>query len=254
MKKAILVIHLFLITNTILSSCSEDGESSYYDYDSEYGEFTDSRDGHIYKTIKIGEQIWMAENLAATKYNDSTAIPNVTDGSNWVTLSTPAYCWYDNEKETYSNTGVLYNWFVVETGKLCPTGWHVPTHSEWLTLEDYLANNDYNYDGSIGDAREKISKAMAATNEWKTSMVEGAPGNIDYTEYQNKSGFTALPGGSRSGSTGSFANSDEAGYWWSSTGYSNLAWCRYIVYDKPNVAWATPIQKTGLSVRCIKDK
>jgi hypothetical protein len=99
-------------------------------------------EGNVYETIGIGYQMWMTENLKTTKYNDGTDIPLVTDNGAWDSLSTPAYCWYiiDSELHTkYTQTcGALYNWYAVETGKLCPNGWHVPTNSEWTELIDYF--------------------------------------------------------------------------------------------------------------------
>ena len=99
-----------------------------------YGSVTDV-EGNVYKTIQIGPQTWMAENLKATKYNNSTAIPLVTDNTAWAALLTPGHCWYDNDETTYKNIyGALYNWYAVDTSILCPTGWHVPSDAEWTTL------------------------------------------------------------------------------------------------------------------------
>ena len=96
-------------------------------------------DGNVYHTVTIGTQVWMVENLKTTRYNDGTAIPLVTDGTAWAALTTPGYCWYNNDSATYKNTyGALYNWYAVNTGKLAPTGWHVPTDSEWTVLTTYL--------------------------------------------------------------------------------------------------------------------
>ena len=91
-------------------------------------------DGNTYKTVQIGTQTWMAENLRTTKYNDGEAIPYVTDNSVWVKLETPAYCYYNNDISNKKMFGALYNWYTVNTGRLCPSGWHVPTDAEWTTL------------------------------------------------------------------------------------------------------------------------
>jgi hypothetical protein len=92
-------------------------------------------DGNVYKTVTIGKQVWMAENLKTSKYNDGRAIPLVTDNTAWEALNTPAYCWYDNdESANKTKCGALYNWFAVNTNKLCPTGWHVPNDREWTNL------------------------------------------------------------------------------------------------------------------------
>ena len=99
-----------------------------------YGKVSDI-DGNEYKTIQIGTQEWMAENLKTTKYNDGNSLPNVTDFTEWTDLNTAAYCWYKNDASAYKATyGALYNWFTVNTGKLCPAGWHVPSDTEWTTL------------------------------------------------------------------------------------------------------------------------
>jgi len=96
-------------------------------------------DGNNYKTTKIGNQVWMKESLKTTKYNDGTSIPLVTEPTTWSNLTTPGYCWYNNDQATYKATyGALYNWFTVNTGKLCSTNWHVPSDTEWTTLTDYL--------------------------------------------------------------------------------------------------------------------
>jgi len=105
---------------------------------SSIGTITDI-DGNYYTTVTIGTQVWMVENLKTTKYNDGTGIPLVTDNTVWCNLSTPGYCWYNNDETTYKNPyGALYNWHTVHTGKLCPSGWHVPTDSEWITLTSYF--------------------------------------------------------------------------------------------------------------------
>jgi hypothetical protein len=81
-------------------------------------------DGNLYNVIKIGDQLWMKENLKTTRYNDGSTIPLVIDITTWANLTTPGYCWYNNDKATYGNTyGALYNWYPVKTGKLCPAVW-----------------------------------------------------------------------------------------------------------------------------------
>ncbi len=92
-------------------------------------------EGNLYSTVTIGTQVWMAENLRTTKLNDNTPIPNVTGDTDWINLSTPAYCWLRNEIQYKDVYGALYNWYTVSTGNLCPTGWHVPTDEEYKILE-----------------------------------------------------------------------------------------------------------------------
>ena len=105
-------------------------------------------DGNTYKTVIIGTQVWMAENLKTTKYNDGIQIPLVTDPITWINLKSAAYCWYNNDLATNKNIyGAIYNWLVVNTGKLCPIGWHVPSDTEWTTLTTFLGGELIN--GSI---------------------------------------------------------------------------------------------------------
>ncbi|MFZ4563376.1 MAG: FISUMP domain-containing protein [Bacteroidales bacterium] len=188
-------------------------------------------DGNVYHTITIGTQVWMVENLKTTKYNDGTSIPLVTDNVEWSTLSTPGYCWYDNDAA--SPYGALYNWFTVNTGKLAPTGWHVATNAEWTILTTYL--------GGATVCGGKLKEA--GTTHW-LSPNEGA---------NNETGFTALPGGYRF-SNGSYYYIGERGYWWSSSEYDAMeAWGRGMTsfYSDVNIFMAIKI--FGHSVRCVKD-
>jgi uncharacterized protein (TIGR02145 family) len=215
--------------------------------------FIDPRDSKIYQTVTIGNQTWMAENLAATKFNDGTDIPNVTGDSQWADLSTPAYCWYDNDEASYKNTyGAMYNWYAVETGKLCPDGWHVPTDDEWTELEEYLIANGYNWDGSKSD--NKIGKSLAATSGWKTSSDEGDVGNDQQSN--NSTGFSALPGGRRFGSKGSFGGEGGYGRWWSSSEHhGSYAYHRDLNYSHSDLSRRHHrySKSYGFSVRCLRD-
>jgi len=187
-------------------------------------------DGNVYKTVVIGNHEWMAENLKTTKYKDGTAIPNVTNDSNWSILSTGAYAWYDNEVSNGDTYGALYNCFAVETGNLCPNGWHVPTDMEWTELTDYLwANGHADTEGSV----------LKATYGWH----DNGNGTDDY-------GFTALPGGAR-GCSGTFATIGTIGYWWSATEYSTNVWFMHYDYDDVNRDDASKCP--GFSVRCLRD-
>src|ERR1700693_2818813 len=120
---SIVVLPVFLI---FTNSCKKD---SKVDYSGQQGTITDI-DGNIYHTIGIGTQIWMVENLKTTKFNDGSAIPLVTDELSWRDLTTPGYCWYNNDFTSNSIYGALYNCKAVSTGKLAPSGWHIPTHNE----------------------------------------------------------------------------------------------------------------------------
>jgi uncharacterized protein (TIGR02145 family) len=209
-------------------------------------------DGNFYNTVIIGSQVWMQENLKTRKYNDDTNIPNVTDAASWEALTSPAYCWYNNDKTTFGDIyGALYNWYAVNTGKLCPTGWHVPSDAEWTTMENYLIANGYNYDGTT--TGNKIAKALAATTNWAVSSNTGAIGNIDYPAKRNVTGFTALPGGYRY-SSGTFYSVGSYGVWWSSTEYSSTnAWGQDMDYFDVSVGRGDVNKLGGFSVRCLRD-
>jgi uncharacterized protein (TIGR02145 family) len=198
-----------------------------------YGTLTDV-ENNVYKTIQIGTQTWMAENLKTSKYNDNAAIPLVSDNTAWSALTTPAYSWYNNDdgasKVLY---GALYNWFAVNTNKLCPSGWHVPTDDEWVTLETFLGGRIV----SGGKLKE------TGITHW-TSPNTGA---------DNSSGFTGLPGGYRY-RTGTFISNGSYGAFWSSTGYdATLAWYRYMYSNGNDLTRITNYKTSGFSVRCVKN-
>jgi len=210
-------------------------------------------DGNLYTSVKIGDQEWMVENLKTTKYNDNTPISYPgTDNTAWTNNTSGAYAWYNNDAALYKATyGALYNWHAVNTAKLCPAGWHMPSDPEWTTLVNYLIANGYNYDGST--TGNKIAKALAATTNWATSTTAGSPGYSDYPSYRNKSGFTALPGGYRE-YNGTFSYIGGTGAWWSATvGTTYSAWGRYVYSHYPNVSRNYGSKHAGFSVRCLRD-
>lgn len=196
-------------------------------------------DGNWYKTVKIGEQWWMAENLRTTRYNDKTEILNVIEDADWAVLTTPAYSWYQNDKEIYGGTyGALYNWYVADAasngGKnVCPKGWHVASDAEWSTLASFL-------DPSLTTSGEKLKEV---------GFTHWLPPN----PATNESGFTALPGGFRN-NYGHFDNIGNVGYWWTATpsdpGYADM---RGMDHVTPYVGSAGLMTVFGISIRCIKD-
>jgi uncharacterized protein (TIGR02145 family) len=207
--------------------------------------FTDPRDGNHYNTVKIGNQIWMAENL---KYLPSVVGPGT--GSQ----TTPYYYVYGYDgtnitdaKATanYTTYGVLYNWSAAMNGAassttnpsgiqgVCPTGWHLPSDAEWTELTDYL--------GGTSVAGGKLKET--GTTHW-TSPNTGAT---------NETGFTALPGGYRS-VDGSFYDIGYYGYWWSATeSNATLAWYRFMYYISSTVIRYSNNKELGFSVRCVRD-
>ena len=189
-------------------------------------------DGNVYKTVTIGTQTWMSENLKTTKLSDGTPIPLVSVYDEWQVLSTPGYSWYENNATSKNSYGALYNWYTVTTGKLCPAGWHVPADAEWTTLTNYFGTEDI----AGGKLKEK------GTTHWQEPN-EGAT---------NEGGFTALPGGNR-GFNGAFGDLGDFGYWWSSTGSNTTeAWYRNIGYPG---SWVRRLsfgnKHSGFSVRCV---
>jgi len=193
-------------------------------------------DGNTYKTITIGTQVWMAENLRTTKYNDGTAIPLVTGNTAWSNLNSPGYCWADNDSESNKITyGALYNWYAVNTSKLCPKGWHVATDAEWTTLIAYL--------GGLKVAGGKLK----STTGWDSLTEDKA---------SNSNGFTALPGDYRE-ANGTFHDVGKHGFWWTSSESDqgeNSAWMRRMNYCSSSVFANSYAKMDGMSVRCVRDK
>ncbi len=198
-------------------------------------------DSNIYKVIYIGDQEWMAEDLRTTKYNDGTPIANVTDAAEWVSLSSPAYCWYMNDETHKIPNGALYNWYAVNTEKLCPVGWHVPSDSEWKILEMALgmSQNDADQDGWRG------------TNEG--NKIKNTTGWISGSG-TNESGFSAIAGGLRDWDDAAFYWLGYYSHWWTSTeGDSYTAWDRDISYTSTAIFRYPNNKNYGMSVRCLKN-
>ena len=225
-------------------------------------------DGNVYNTVTIGTQVWMKENLKTTHYSNGTAIPLVNTNSTWyaLTASDKAYCWYNDDIANKSTYGALYTWAAAMNGAatttanpsgilgVCPTGWHLPSDAEWTQMENYLADNGHNYDGTTGGGGAKIGKSLASTSGWVSSTTTGDIGNIDYPAYRNKSGFTALPGGYRGGVGAGFGNIGRYGYWRSATDdFAANAWYRSMGYDYSGVGRGHFSKENGYSVRCLRD-
>jgi len=202
-------------------------------------------DSNIYHVVRIGTQLWMNENLKTTKYNDNTEIPMVTDATEWVGLTTPAYAWYGNNFETYGAVyGALYNWYVVDTAvngqkNICPVGWHVPSISEWNTLFNYLGGV------SIAGGKLKSTRTDPDAHPRWNSPNNGATDQF---------GFNALPGGYRYYTNGQFGYLGSKGIWWSSTKYSETRfWSPQMTNGGTDVVNYASQAAFGLSVRCIRD-
>jgi uncharacterized protein (TIGR02145 family) len=152
-------------------------------------------DGNEYQTVKIGSQTWMAEHLRTTRYTDGAAIPQIQDKSAWANRATPAFCYYNgmSDPDSIKRFGALYNWHAINTKKLAPEGWRVPSEADWMALQNYLIGNGFNFDGT--NSGNKIGKSMASMTDWAASTKAGAVGN-DQSK-NNKSGFGAVPTGFR---------------------------------------------------------
>ena len=207
-------------------------------------------DGNIYESVSNCNKIWTKKNLNVSKYSDGTPIPQVTDPTQWATLQTGAWCYYNNDPANGAVYGKLYNWFAVvgihdiasisDTSlrkKLAPQGWHIPSDGEWTALTNCFGGF------GLGDVGGKLKSTGTAL--WQ------APN----TGATNESGFTGVPGGSRSINGVWNFNIGAKGIWWSntsSTGY-NAAWTYSMSYNANSVTRFDDRMKFGFSVRCVKD-
>jgi uncharacterized protein (TIGR02145 family) len=188
-------------------------------------------DGNQYDVVRIGTQFWTVQNLRTTRYNDGTPIALVTDNTEWSRLSTGAYCFYTNATDSayQRKWGTLYNWYAVNTGKLAPAGWHVPTDAEWNILATFCG------------------KAVAGSKlKTKTGWSYYGNGTDDYS-------FSALPGG-YCDYYGGFYGLSSSGFWWSATEYdASTAIYRYLTYNGSNLGRGNHSKTYGYSVRLVRD-
>ncbi len=228
-------LYILITAFFLFFSCEKEKDIVYMNLDPwvEYGSMTD-QEGNTYKTLPIGTQTWMVRNLKTTKYNDGTLIPIVTDADAWDNLSTPACCWQNNDPARKVTYGVLYNWYAVNTGKLCPAGWHVPGDVEWTQLTDYLGGENI----AGGKLKESGYSHWYSPNTGAT----------------NETNFKALPGGERlDGPNALFGNLGEKGGWWTTASSDGFAVSR-LMYDHTNQVQKTFYpKKSGLSVRCLRN-
>lgn len=204
-------------------------------------------DGNVYHGVTIGNQIWMTENLRTTRYADGSAIPKVEEGTAWSALETngEAYCWYDNNPSVNEDYGCLYTWAAATNGGsgssanpsgvqgVCPDGWHLPSEEEWKELVFHL--------GGYFEAGEYLKE---------DGNIHWVRGNYHAS---NSSGFTALPGGSRS-TVGTFYDLTNNAYFWTATDKTTeSATSVGLVSDNGDVKIVGSAMKTGRSVRCVKD-
>lgn len=210
----------------------EQGNSSIFNPVIEYGTVED-QEGNFYKTVKIGDQEWMAENLRSTKFCNGDSIPNVTIDTTWVNLNSGAWVYYENDNNYDKPYGKLYNWYAVDDQRnICPCNWHVPTDTEWADLIAYLGG------GSIAGSKMKST----ASEYWD-----------DPNEATNESGFSIIPNGPRS-LGGDFLELGYSAFLWSQTEFNtDQALTRYLYNYGSDIQKHEIFKYEGLGVRCIKD-
>jgi uncharacterized protein (TIGR02145 family) len=200
------------------------------------------QEGNVYKTIVIGAQEWMAENLNTSIYRNGDAIPTGLSNADWEnTINTQqgAWAYYNNDESYACPYGKLYNWYAcVDTRQLCPVGWHVPTDAEWTVLTDFVGG-----EAVAGGKMKTTGTIEAATGLWYSPN----------TGATNSSGFSGAPGGFRY-NVGDYSNVGGSGYWWSSSeGESDLAWIRDLFYLNDGALRIDYFKQYGFSVRCLRD-
>ncbi len=238
--KSIYSFVVFVFIMTFLTCCKKKEEALPV---KETGIVTDI-ENNTYKTIKIGNQWWMAENLKVTKFRNGVSIAQNQNAGDWQSVSSSSYCIYDNNTTA---PGLLYNFYVVvDTNIVAPIGWHVPSDEEWKILEKNL--------GMSSSEADKVS--WRGNDEGEKLKIEAPQGWTTYGDVwaTNESGFMALAGSCRLfngtwGSPGLFAT----GFWWTSTSASNDGWYRYLDYKKTNVFRFYAPKNYGFSIRCVKD-
>ncbi len=238
-KKLLMMLAWLTAIAFLLSACEKDEDDSNTQNNKQnppkvtYKDTIQDVDNNSYKTVMIGEQEWMAENLKVTKYNDGAPITYISGKTDWQNATYGAYCWYDNDGTYKSKFGALYNWHAVVNGDLCPAGWHVPTDAEWQQMIDYVSANGY---------PDSAAVALKADTIW----INNGTGDDKFL-------FSALPAGSRS-EYGDYSGITWDTRWWSATEKSaDLAYqFNMTSYDK-EVLKAYFHKPLGMSIRCVKD-
>jgi len=231
MKKNNLILGTFLaITAILFSSYGASPSSDSTSTEKVEGSTESTESGGV---VTIGTQVWTSTNLDVSTFRNGDPIPQAKTDAEWKGAGEnkqPAWCYYYNDPSNGTKYGKLYNWYAVNDPRgLAPKGYHIPTDAEWTKLSDYL--------GGSGAGTK-----MKSTSGWKND------GNGN-----NSSGFSGLPGGSRS-SNGTFNNVGSYGYWWSSTeNTTTSAWCRNLYYFDGGVSRDSYYKQYGVSVRCLRD-
>lgn len=239
-KASLSMLMSLLICITVSCKKSDDSSNSQPP-----GNTVKDIDGNVYHTIQIGNQVWLQENLLVTHYRNGDPVPLITDGEQWLSADSGAYCNYNNDGSQQAVYRRLYNWYAVNDSRmLSPAGWHIPTDDEWKTLEKYLGMTQEQADSVFYRGTTEGGKLKeTGTTHWLGPN----------TGATNSSGFSGLPGGYRSNA---FGELNHSGYWWTSSKASaDEAIFRVISYDKAGIVRSTyhMDETLGLSIRCIKD-
>lgn len=206
------------------------------------GETVTDIDGNVYPVVTIGNQQWLGKNLTTTRYANGEYISNITDNSTWSNATYGAYCWYNNDFNTYGSIyGALYNWYAVNDSRnICPAGWHVPSDSEWYTMENFI-------DPTINDPN---------TVDWRGTdggyKLKSNTGWYDEGNGNNVYGFSALPGGR---AISPFEYVGMYGQWWTSSNYNgSSSWGRVLYFESDYIGRGLSDKWIGFSIRCIKNQ
>ncbi len=234
------------VKNSLNVSGKYCGVSNIFNTAKTYGLVSDI-DGNQYKTIEIGNQTWMAENLKTSRYRNGDDIPEVKSSAQWSSLSSGAFCWYENDSARYDCPhGLLYNWIVViDPRGVCPSGWKIPSDEDWKILERSLGmpESEVNQTGLRGETGSFGGKLKSTSMNWQSPNL-GA---------NNESGFSGIPSGARYPDGSFLAIKKGANYWSSTESAANSAFDRILDAEYSGILRLKGIKAHGLSVRCLKE-
>jgi uncharacterized protein (TIGR02145 family) len=201
-------------------------------------------DGNIYSTVKIGSHVWMGQNLKVSHYNDGKSIDLILDSLIWPKSKVGAFCFYQNDTSYQRVLGNLYNYFAVQSGKLCPSNWHVATDENWQDLGNALGSKFDNKKDEDYGVFPNVAHKLRAVETWKV-----------YVDSTNSTRFTALGAGER-GLIGEYKDFGKETTWWTSSGPAELiglsAYTYYLNVSN-DLGRAFGVYNVGYSVRCVKD-
>jgi len=202
-------------------------------------------DGNVYETVILGEQLWMAENLKTTHYQNGDDIPHVINTSDWDNLSTGAYCEYENNQINSEIYGRLYNWYTIDDSRgVCPEGFHVPSDDEFKQLEMFLGMSQQEANDVSFRGTDEGSQLAGSADLWNDGDLENNPA-FDST------GFVAVPGGARIGGDHNFVDMNIWGDYWSSTTQDWGSWVRNFAWYNSAVHRQVCDRHYGMAIRCL---